>query len=109
MSKEKTLDQIRAERDEAERRLVQARHELDRLENRKRDLEQQDRKKRTHRLCNLGGVIESIAPEVSRLTCAEMIELMERIFHLPEVREAIDQVAANAEKGKEDEELKTAA
>ena len=45
--------------------------------------------KRTHRLCNLGGTIESLAPEVKNLTRTEMTELMEHIFGLPEVQRAV--------------------
>ena len=40
-------------------------------------------------LCNLGGTIESLAPEVKNLTRTEMTELMEHIFGLPEVQRAV--------------------
>ena len=68
MTKPKTLEQLRAEKERAETRLAQEQHKLERLENRKKFLEQGERKKRTHRLCNLGGTIESLAPEVKDLT-----------------------------------------
>ena len=55
MEKPKTLEQLRAEKKRAETRLAQEQHKLHRLENRKKFLEQGERKKRTHRLCNLGG------------------------------------------------------
>ena len=45
--------------------------------------------KRTHRLCNLGGTVESLAPEVKDLTRTEMTELMEYIFSLSEVQRAV--------------------
>ncbi|WP_243260680.1 DUF3847 domain-containing protein [Flavonifractor plautii] len=61
----------------------------ERLENRKKYLEKGERQKRTHRLCNLGGTIESLAPEVKNLTRTEMTELMEHIFGLPEVQRAV--------------------
>ena len=77
MTKPKTLEQLRAEKERAETRLAQEQHKLERLENRKKFLEQGERKKRTHRLCNLGGTIESLAPEVKDLTRTEMTELME--------------------------------
>ncbi|MGL5254564.1 MAG: DUF3847 domain-containing protein, partial [Brevinema sp.] len=54
MEKPKTLEQLRAEKERAETRLAQEQHKLNRLENRKKFLEQGERKKRTHRLCNLG-------------------------------------------------------
>ena len=82
MTKSKTLEQLRAEKERAETQLAQEQHKLDRLENRKKYLEKGKRTKRTHRLCNLGGTIESLAPEVKDLTRTEMTELMEQIFSL---------------------------
>ena len=38
---------------------------------------------------NLGGTIESLAPEVKDLTRTEMTELMEQIFSLSEVQRAV--------------------
>ena len=64
MTKPKTLEQLRAEKERAETQLAQEQHKLERLENRKKYLEKGERTKRTHRLCNLGGTIESLAPEV---------------------------------------------
>ena len=58
-------------------------------ENRKKYLEKGERTKRTHRLCNLGGTVESLAPEVKDLTRTEMTELMEHIFSLSEVQRAV--------------------
>ena len=79
MTKPKTLDQLRAEKERAETQLAQEQHKLERLENRKKYLEKGERTKRTHRLCNLGGTIESLAPEVKDLTRTEMTELMEHM------------------------------
>ena len=93
MEKPKTLEQLRAEKERAETRLAQEQHKLNRLENRKKFLEQGERKKRTHRLCNLGGTIESLAPEVKDLTRTEMTELMEYIFSLAEVQRAVRHTA----------------
>ena len=75
MTKPKTLDQLQAEKEQAETQLAQEQHKLERLENRKKYLEKGERTKRTHRLCNLGGTIESLAPEVKDLTRTEMTEL----------------------------------
>ena len=76
MTKPKTLDQLRAEKERAETQLAQEQHKLERLENRKKYLEKGERTKRTHRLCNLGGTVESLAPEIKDLTRTEMTELM---------------------------------
>ena len=110
MTKPKTLEQLRAEKERAETRLAQEQHKLEqhkleRLENRKKFLEQGERKKRTHRLCNLGGTIESLAPEFKDLTRTEMTELMEYIFSLSEVQRAVRHMAIThinqASRGKE--------
>ena len=89
MTKPKTLKQVRTEKERAETQLAQEQHKLERLENRKKYLEKGERTKRTHRLCNLGGTIESLAPEVKDLTRTEMTELMEYIFSLSEVQRAV--------------------
>ena len=93
MTKPKTLDQLRAEKERAETQLLQEQHKLNRLENRKKYLEKGERQKRTHRLCNLGGTIESLAPEFKDLTRTEMTELMEYIFSLAEVQRAVRHMA----------------
>ena len=77
MTKPKTLDQLQAKKEQAETQLAQEQHKLERLENRKKYLEKGERTKRTHRLCNLGGTVESLAPEVKDLTRTEMTELMQ--------------------------------
>ena len=93
MTKPKTLEQLRTEKERAETQLAQEQHKLERLENRKKYLEKGERTKRTHRLCNLGGTIESLAPEVKDLTRTEMTELMEYIFSLSEVQRAVRHMA----------------
>ena len=87
--KTENLEQLRAEKEQVETQLAQEQHKLERLENRKKYLEKGERQKRTHRLCNLGGTIESLAPEFKDLTRTEMTELMEYIFSLSEVQRAV--------------------
>ena len=105
MTKPKTLEQLRAEKERAEAQLLQEQHKLQRLEQRKKHYEKGERKKRTPRLCNLGGTIESLAPEFKDLTRTEMTELMEYIFSLPEVQRAVRHMAIThinqASRGKE--------
>ena len=93
MTKTKTLEQLRAEKERTETQLVQEQHKLERLENRKKYLEKGERQKCTHRLCNLGGTIESLAPEVKDITRTEMTELIEQIFSLSEVQRAVRHMA----------------
>ena len=93
MTNQRSLEQLRAEKERTEKELEQETHKLQRLENRKRYYEKGERSKRTHRLCNLGGTIESLAPEVKDLTRTEMTELMEHIFSLSEVQRAVRHMA----------------
>ena len=72
-----------------EKELEQLQHQQQRLENRIAYYEKADRKKRTHRLCTIAGTMESIAPELRELTTPEVIELLEQIFDLPNVRGAV--------------------
>ena len=48
MTKPKTLEQLRAEKERAETQLAQEKHKLNRLENRKKYLEKGERQKRTN-------------------------------------------------------------
>ena len=80
-------------KERAETQLAQEQHKLERLENRKKYLEKGERTKRTHRLCNLGGTVESLALEIKDLTRTEMTELMEYIFSLSEVQRAVRHMA----------------
>ena len=93
MAKPKNLEQLRAEKEQVETQLAQEQHKLERLENRKKYLQKGERQKRTHRLSNLGGTIDSLAPEVKDLNRAEMTELMEHIFSLSEVQRAVRHMA----------------
>ena len=104
MAKPKTLEQLRAEKERAETQLLQEQHKLERLENRKKYLEKGERTKRTHRLCNLGGTIESLAPEVKDLTRTEITGLMEHIFALPEVEQALREAVVAHERNLHREE-----
>ena len=89
----KTLHQLKAEKEQARTQLAQDQRKRERLGNRKKYLEKGERTKRTPRLCNLGGTVESLAPEVKDLTRTEMTELMEHIFSLSEVQRAVSHMA----------------
>ena len=104
MAKPKNLEQLRAEKEQVETQLAQEQHKLERLENRKKFLEQGERKKRTHRLCNLGGTVESLAPVFKDLSRTEMTGLMEHIFALPEVEQALREAVAAHERNLHREE-----
>ena len=105
------LEKLRKEKEAAEKKIEQYKHQIQRLENRKKYYEDGERAKRTHRLCNLGGTIESIAPQVKDLTRTEMTELMEYIFGLEEVKRAVSHMAithiSNINRAKEEQSIGT--
>ena len=82
-------DRLQKELASNETELAQLLHQQQRLENRVRYYENADRKKRTHRFCTIAGALESIAPEIRKLTTPEVSDLLESILNLPDVRRAI--------------------
>ena len=105
------LEKLRKEKEAAEKKIEQYKHQIQRLENRRKYYEDGERAKRTHRLCNLGGTVESIAPQVKDLTRTEMTELMEYIFGLEEVKRAVSHMAithiSNINRAKEEQNIGT--
>ena len=85
----KSLAELEAEKEQAEVKLLQALHQLQRLENKQKHLEKGERAKRTHRLCNIGGAVESVAPEIKGLSQKEIFELMNYIFSKEEIKKAV--------------------
>ena len=67
-------------------------HQKQRLENRIDYLSKGERAKRTHRLCEKGGAIESICPETKEMTSEEFYQLAEFVFGLPEVKKYIERL-----------------
>ena len=63
MAKPKTLEQLRAEKEQVETQRAQEQNKLERLENRKKYLENGERQKPTHLRCRLGGKRQIRAPE----------------------------------------------
>ena len=72
-----------------EQEKAQAEHRSQRLQNRERYLSEGARKKRTHHLCNMGGAIEALCPQVAALNKADFYRVMERIFALSEVQDRV--------------------
>ena len=82
-------DRLRKKVASNEAELEQLQHQQQRLEKRIAYYEKADRKKRTHRLCTIAGTMECIAPELRELTTPEVIELLEQLFELSNVRGAV--------------------
>ena len=97
------LEKLQQEKVSVDKKLEQLQHNQQRLENRKSYYEKADRKKRTHRLCTIAGTIESIAPDIKRLTLPEVNELMETILSLPNVQSAIYHAKMEHEKREKEE------
>ena len=85
----KSLSKLELEKEQAKVKLSQALHQLQRLENKQKHLEKGERAKRTHRLCNIGGAVESVAPEMKEFSQREIFELMEDIFSKEEIKKAV--------------------
>lgn len=97
------LERLRAEKEKTEKEIEQLTHKIRRLENRQKYYKDADRKKRTHRLCTVAGTLESIAPAIKELEIIEVMELLEHIFHMDEVKNAVNRMTArHRTKTKED-------
>ena len=72
-----------------EQEKAQAEHRSQRLQNRERYLSEGARKKRTHHLCNMGGAIEALCPQIAALNKADFYRVMKRIFALSEVQDIL--------------------
>lgn len=86
MSKQKTLAELNAEKENIERQLAQEQHKKQRLENRIAYYEHGDRTKRAHNLIVRSADMESIAPLTKLLTRAEFYAFAEKVFDLPVVK-----------------------
>lgn len=85
----KSTEQLRQEYEAGQVKLEQYQHKKQRLENRIKYYEKGERTKRAHRLITRGAAVESVAPEVKDMTEQGFYSLMEQIFSMPEVREAV--------------------
>ena len=86
------LERLRAEKEKTEKEIEQLTHKIQRLENRQKYYQDADRKKRTHRLCTVAGTLESIAPAIKELELTEVMELLEHILHMDEVKSAVNRM-----------------
>ena len=80
------LDQLRSEKETAERKRDQAQRQASRYANQIEYVQKRSRSERTHHLCIIGGAVESVAPIFKDLTEPEIIVLMGQIFELPQVQ-----------------------
>ena len=86
------LEKLRTEKEQNEKKIEQLDHRIQRLENRIKYYKDADRKKRTHRLCTVAGTLESIVPEIKELDIAEVMELLEYVFHKDDVQQAVSRM-----------------
>lgn len=82
----KTVEELKQEYAANEKKLVQERNKLQRLNNRKAYYEKGERQKRAHRLVTKGAAIESIVPVSKNLTETEFYAFAEKALAVPEVR-----------------------
>ena len=84
--KTNNLDQLRSEKEEAQRKRDQAQRQANRYANQIEYVQKRSRSERTHHLCIIGGAVESVAPIFKDLTESEILFLMGQIFELPQVQ-----------------------
>ena len=84
--KTNNLDQLRSEKEEAQRKRDQAQRQANRYANQIEYVQKRNRSERTHHLCIIGGAVESVAPMFKDLTEPEILFLMGQIFELPQVQ-----------------------
>ena len=87
-----TLDNLRDELEETQKRAEQYEHRVQRLENRLRYKEDRKRRERAHRLITRGAAVENILPQVKELSEVEFYELMEQILTKPEIETEIERI-----------------
>ena len=86
----KSKEELIEEKIKNEKEIEILEHQKQRLENRIEYLTKGDRAKRTRRLCEKGGAIESVCPETKDMTSADFYQLTEFIFDLPEVKKYME-------------------
>ena len=79
------IEQLKAQNEEAQKKLEQLRHQQQRLQNRIGYLEKGERQKRAHRLITKGAAIECLVPATKDMGETEFFSMMESIFSLPPV------------------------
>ena len=84
------LEELRRQKEEAERKLEQYTHQAQRIKNRMQYYQQRERKERNHRLIVRGATVESIWPEIKSMSREDFDRLMRKVLSLPGAREALD-------------------
>ena len=80
------LEKLYAEQERVKKKLEQARHQQQRLENRIRYLSKAERRARNHKLITRGAAVEHLWPQVKPMTEGAFFELMEAVLALPEAQ-----------------------
>ncbi len=78
--KQKSIEELRAEKEEAQKKMLQCQNREKILLNRQRDIE---RRARNHRLIEHGAILESIFPEAVTMSGEEVKSLLLNFRRLP--------------------------
>ena len=97
MVKKKTLQELQAEQEKAERELKITKQNLRILQSEEKKL---TRKERTHRLCNHGGLLEKYLPP-DKFTDEQMEEILTTLFRWNDVIVLINDVAKRSKSSEE--------
>ena len=95
MTKQKTIPQLEAEKEENERKLSQLQHKKQQLGNRITYYEKGDRRKRVHHLITRGAAIESVAPQTKDLSETAFYAFTEQVFALPDTQRLLTEAVSN--------------
>lgn len=93
VAKKKTLQELEAEREKAERELKIAKQNEKILQN---EMKRLTRNERTHRLCNHGGLLECFLPP-DQFTDQQMETILKELFHTARAKELMDKIRAEAD------------
>lgn len=93
VEKEKSLDQLRAEKAKAEKELKIAKQNIRTLQYHASKL---TRRERTHRLCTHGALLECFLPP-DQFSDEQMEAVLKEIFRKPETQELLERVIIEAE------------
>lgn len=93
MEKNKTLEELEAQYQKAERELQQNQRKLNLIENQVAYIRSRAQKKRTHRLITKGAAFESHFPESKCLTEMEFLRLIEELARLDFMQRKVSEAA----------------
>lgn len=86
------LEKLQAELE----RLIQEKNRIEaKVRSVRREITDENRKARTHRLCNRGGALESYLPQPESISDEAVKAFLKKLFDLPAVKKLVAELAAD--------------